>query len=59
MNDPSDNSDYFAPIIQQSVTPVKCAQCGCDTVVNTVYLPYLVNGQVGSCRQCRDAEFGR
>jgi hypothetical protein len=59
MNDSSKNSDYFAPIMKQEVASVKCAQCGCDTVVNTVYLPYLVDGRIESCRQCRDAEFSR
>jgi hypothetical protein len=59
MNDTPSPSGFFAEVVQSEVVPITCARCGCETVVNKVYVPYLIDNQVGSCRRCRDAEFGR
>jgi hypothetical protein len=48
----------FHEVLGSQVTAVKCRGCGCDTVVNSVYVPYLVDGTIESCRGCREAMFG-
>jgi len=45
-------NDLLKEIGNAEVVPVKCLNCGADTVINAAYAKY-VRSPISSCRLCR------
>jgi hypothetical protein len=44
--------DFFEEVLHSQVATVVCGSCGSEVAVNKVYLPYLVDHRVRSCKKC-------